>query len=191
MTNFKMTIRVDCAVSACNPLPLLIKKKEKKTTLVHWLSVSGIGLWMRVCPSRRESDLPIWPSYSEVANLWNKANFPFHQLCLFIGFRSVRNQIPLLVIWWLQRKKLRVVAWSIQWQSLRCFVLSHSVMYDSLWPHGLLPASPWGFSRQEYWSGLPSSLLRDLLNPGIKPRFPALQAILLPSEPPGTPKEMF
>ena len=36
-------------------------------------------------------------------------------------------------------------------------VLSHSVVSDSLWPHGLQPTRllcPWGFSTQEYWSGL-------------------------------------
>ena len=42
-----------------------------------------------------------------------------------------------------------------------------------------------GFSRQEYWSGLPFPSLGDLPNPGIKPRSPALQADALPSEPPG------
>ena len=31
-----------------------------------------------------------------------------------------------------------------------------------------------GFSRQEYWSGLPFPSPEDLPNPGIKPRFPAL-----------------
>ena len=40
-----------------------------------------------------------------------------------------------------------------------------------------------GFSRQEYWSGLPFPPPRDLPDPGIKPRFPALQADALPSEP--------
>ena len=39
-----------------------------------------------------------------------------------------------------------------------------------------------GFSRQGYWSGLPCSLPRDLPNPGIKPRSPALQVDSLPSE---------
>ena len=29
---------------------------------------------------------------------------------------------------------------------------------------------PWGFSRQEYWSGLPCPPPGDLPNPGIKPR---------------------
>ena len=33
-----------------------------------------------------------------------------------------------------------------------------------------------GFSRQEYWSGLPFPSPGDLLNPGIKPGSPTLQA---------------
>jgi len=46
---------------------------------------------------------------------------------------------------------------------------------------------PRGFSRQEYWSGLPFPPPGDLPDPGIKPRSPALQADSLPSEPPGKP----
>ena len=42
---------------------------------------------------------------------------------------------------------------------------------------------PWGFSRQEYWSGLPSPSPGDLPDPGIEPRSPAFQADSLPSEP--------
>ena len=42
-----------------------------------------------------------------------------------------------------------------------------------------------GFSRQEYWSGLPFPSPGDLPNPGIEPRSPALQADALPSEPSG------
>ena len=44
-----------------------------------------------------------------------------------------------------------------------------------------------GFSRQEYWSGLPFPSPGDLPKPGIKPRSPALQADALTSEPPGKP----
>ena len=33
-----------------------------------------------------------------------------------------------------------------------------------------------GFPRQEYWSGLPFPAPGDLLNPGIEPMSPALQA---------------
>ena len=42
-----------------------------------------------------------------------------------------------------------------------------------------------GFSRQEYWSGLPFPPLGDLPNPGIEPGSPALQAGSLLSEPTG------
>ena len=37
-----------------------------------------------------------------------------------------------------------------------------------------------GFSRQEYWSGLPFPSPGDLPDPGIEPVSPALQAISLP-----------
>ena len=56
-------------------------------------------------------------------------------------------------------------------------------------------ATPWtvtyqalrsmGFSRQEYWSGLPFPSPGDLPNPGIEPGSPALQTDALPSEPLG------
>ena len=45
-----------------------------------------------------------------------------------------------------------------------------------------------GFLRQEYWSGLPLSSPGDISNPGIKPRFSALQTDSLLSEPPGKPQ---
>ena len=60
-----------------------------------------------------------------------------------------------------------------------------------LWPHGLQPVRllcPWGFSRQEYRSGLPCPPPGDLPNPGIEPKSPAFQVDSLPSEPPGKPK---
>ena len=42
-----------------------------------------------------------------------------------------------------------------------------------------------GFSRQEYWSGLPFPSPGDIPNPGIEPESPTLQADALTSEPPG------
>ena len=44
-----------------------------------------------------------------------------------------------------------------------------------------------GFSRQEYWSGLPFPFPGDCPHPEIKPGSPALQPDSLPSEPPGKP----
>ena len=77
-------------------------------------------------------------------------------------------------------------------QTLTGSLLSSSVVSDSLPPRGQQPARllcPWGFSRQEDWSGLPFPPPGDLPNRGIKPRSPALQADSLPSEPPGKPQD--
>ena len=46
-----------------------------------------------------------------------------------------------------------------------------------------------GFSRQEYWSGLPFPTPGDLPDPRIEPKYPALRADALTSELPGKPKE--
>ena len=43
------------------------------------------------------------------------------------------------------------------------------------------------FSRQQYWNVLPFFSPGDLLDPGIEPGPPALQADSLQSEPPGKP----
>ena len=65
-----------------------------------------------------------------------------------------------------------------------------SVVSDSLQPHGLQPVRilcPWGFSRQEYWSGLPCPSPEDLPDPAIEPASltsPALAAASLPLESP-------
>ena len=44
-----------------------------------------------------------------------------------------------------------------------------------------------GFSRQEYWSGLPFPSPGDLPDPGIKPMAPALAGRFFNTEPPGKP----
>ena len=77
------------------------------------------------------------------------------------------------------------------------FSIESEVKVKSLLSRVQLFAIPWtvvyqaslsvGFSRQEYWSGLPFPSPGDPPDPGIKPRSPALQADALPSEPPGKP----
>ena len=44
-----------------------------------------------------------------------------------------------------------------------------------------------GYSRKEYWSGLPFPSPEDLPYPGIETRSPALWADALSSKPPGKP----
>ena len=62
-------------------------------------------------------------------------------------------------------------------------------LYETLWTVAYQVPMSMGFSKQEYWSGLPFPFPGDLLDPGIKPRCPALQADTLPSEPPGNEAE--
>ena len=69
-------------------------------------------------------------------------------------------------------------------------LFSCPVLSNSLQPHGLQATRllcPWGFSKQEYWRGLPCPPPGDLPNPGIEPRSLTLQAHSLPFEPPGKP----
>ena len=67
---------------------------------------------------------------------------------------------------------------------------SHLTLCD---PMDCVPQAPlsMGFSRQEYWSGLPLPSPRNLPNPRIEPTSPvspALQAYSLPTEPLKKPK---
>ena len=71
--------------------------------------------------------------------------------------------------------------------TLVCYSLSHVQLFEIPWMVACQVSLSIGFSRQEYWSGLPFALLRDLPNPGIKPKSLELQADPLPSKPPGKP----
>ena len=48
-----------------------------------------------------------------------------------------------------------------------------------------------GFSRQEYWSGLPFPSPGNLADSGIKPEFPALQVNSLPLCHQGSPRNEY
>ena len=75
-----------------------------------------------------------------------------------------------------------------------CAVLIRSVISNFLQFHGLQLSRllcPWGFSRKEYWTGLPCLPPGDLPNPGTEPRSPTVQADPLLSEPPGKPNPIW
>ena len=94
-------------------------------------------------------------------------------------------------LWWVQAgaQECALQQWVILsvydvevWWSC-CAVLSHSVVSNSLHPMDCQAARllhPWGFFRQEYWSGFPFPSPGDLPNPGFAGRF-------FTSEPPGKP----
>ena len=77
----------------------------------------------------------------------------------------------------LRKRERFYILWMNEW--------SCSVVSDSAAPWTVAyQALSMGFSRQEYWSGLPFPSPRNLPDPGIEPGSPALQADALPSKPP-------
>ena len=96
----------------------------------------------------------------------------------------------------LLRFKIRSIALLIQsgfisqcWTLFVC--VSHSVVSNSLQPHGLYVAHQaplsMGFSKQEYWSALPFPSPGDLPDPGIKLGSLTLEADSLPLSHQGSP----
>ena len=63
--------------------------------------------------------------------------------------------------------------------------LSRVRLFVTPWTVACQAPQSMGFSRQEYWSGLPFPSPGDLPNLGIEPGSPTLQADALPSEPSG------
>ena len=74
----------------------------------------------------------------------------------------------------------------IPWKWTR-YSLSHVWLYATPKTAACHAPLSMGFSRQEYWSGLPCPPPGDLPDSGIQPRFPSLQVDSLLSEPPGRP----
>ena len=66
-------------------------------------------------------------------------------------------------------------------------LLSRVRLFATPWTVAYQVPPSMGFSRQEYWSGLPFPSPGDLPDPGIEPGSPAFQADALTSEPPGKP----
>ena len=67
---------------------------------------------------------------------------------------------------------------------------SHVQIFVTLWTAARQASLSMGFSRQEYWSGLPSPSPGDLPDPGIEPMSlssPTLADDYLPLAPPGKP----
>ena len=76
------------------------------------------------------------------------------------------------------------------WSQVKVKSLSLVRLFVTPWTVAYQAPPSVGFSRQEYWSGLPFPSPGDLPDPGIKPRSPSYQADALTSEPPGKPREL-
>ena len=102
---------------------------------------------------------------------------------LFLGCSSLSlHPLPSLIIcvW------LFGTPWTVK---VKVKSLSRVQLFATPWTIAHQASPSMGFSRQEYWSGLPVPSPGDLPNPGIEPRSPALQADALTFEPPGKPMD--
>ena len=62
--------------------------------------------------------------------------------------------------------------------------LNHVRLFVTPWTVAYQAPPSMGFSRQEYWSGLPFPAPGDLPDPGMEPGSPAFQAVALIFQPP-------
>ena len=77
---------------------------------------------------------------------------------------------------------------TVQSLQLKVKLLSRVQLFATPWTVAYQAPPSMGFSRQEYWSGLPFPSPGDLLDPGIEPGSPALWADAVSAKPPGKPQ---
>ena len=96
-------------------------------------------------------------------------------MCQFLLYRKISQSYDWLIFLYTKDSLSRIRLFATPWTVIHQIPLSM------------------GFSRQEYWSGVPFPSPGDLPGPGIEPRSPALQEDALTSEPPGKwdPKTYF
>ena len=93
-----------------------------------------------------------------------------------------RSDIPLSLLYSLNQKQV-----IRRKKEKKVKLLSHVRLFGIPWTIAYQAPPSMGFSRQEYQNGLSFPSVEDFLDPGIEHGSPALQADLLPSEPPGKP----
>ena len=103
---------------------------------------------------------------------------PYFLLTEWLSWLSLKLLIHIL--WLFQNRTLfsQMSAWLTLLDPCSCAALCFVAQAClTLRPHGLQPIRllwPWGFSRQEHWSGLPCPPPGDLTNPGVEPGSPVL-----------------
>ena len=132
--------------------------------------------------------------FSDIYHLFLRARFAVSVFIAFGQGSCLRAQPSFwdtcrqshLFRWTFKAWRLVVKPLSFNWESLstalpvplyvflKKWKWSRSAVSSSLWPHGHQAPPSMGFSRQEYWSGLPFPSPGNLPNPGIEPSSPTL-----------------
>ena len=129
----------------------------------------------------RGADQPPWRIWPLLIVTWVEHGWVHLQLCLW-GHPTARPlKISMLETWSMLSHGFETEVKS----------LSRVWLFATPWIVAYHAPPSMGFSRQEYWSGLPFPSPGDLPDPGIEPESPAFQADALTSEPPGKPSHGF
>ena len=144
-----------------------------------WQVWSGISLWL-------------WGSLLLLTNDVKQLANAIGHLNIFSRKMSVQVLCPLLH----KNNNLKIFYWMawcfcIMWRLCCAELLSSVKLFATLWTVARQAPLSMGFSRQEYWSGLPCPPPGDLPKSGIETRSTILQADSLPSEAPRKPKSLW
>ena len=176
-----------------------------------WAGLLGHHLWWRLGPGRCPRGVQaagLWrsPKRHEVCSLRGgiRAHLAGRPELHRKGVPRVEVPFPGLGAAWLQTqggrggRLLRSVLHAVHrlgdgvgpwrtgvWALIKVKPLSRVRLFATPWTVVYLASPSMGFSRPEYWSGLPLPSLGDLPKPGIEPKSPALRADSILSEPPG------
>ena len=137
----------------------VLKYRETKEEHIIWESLTALNRKTLLMKSLLSRDWHYWDPWKILVFRQVTATYWTRQGVLFI-FRESKVKVKSLSRVW-----LFATPWTVAYQ---------------------VPPSM-GFSRQEWWSGLPFPSPGDLPGTGIEPGSPELQADALPSEPQGKP----
>ena len=119
---------------------------------------------------------------------WKRKVFPSWQLSSLFPLLSLSFQAPRFSFFPLFASLLALICWFWKGSVGVCLVILVTSDSATLWTVAHLTPLSMGFSRQEYWSGLPDPPPGDRPDPGIEPTAPALQADSSLLSHPGSPR---
>ena len=149
--------------------PLLDSCVRQRQWLLLMTFINGLNTW---CPGGNRSFLvKIKPRIR-----WQFFFFFFKNFKHF-GVRGINNLAP-AVKKLCSKWKISCKSWKLKYL-LACVLsrFSHDRLFMTLWTVALQAPLSMGFTRQEYWSGLPCLPPEDLPNPVIKPLSPISPAL--------------
>ena len=107
---------------------------------------------------------------------------------LWKQFDIIKKSENLMMMYCWNTERLYIDLIHVSLEKWKC---SRSVVSDSLHPHEHQAPPSMGFSRQEYWSGLPFPSPGNLPDPGMKTRSPACRQTLYQLSYQRSPKDKY